>query len=343
MIIQQTLMKCNTDNADRLVLWPDLEMKLLKLGQRLVDGKVWFSKHVLEYGALPFKFTIQQILHVELTEVNLPNSWIFRRILCIPGLIVFSYNMASHSNIVAFLLLLLMSYALAFGNMRSHTPGSKKSKPRREDLPFIRCQACEALASQAWTVFSEMKAKETPGLQLKEAEVVDAIEKMGTSWRPEGHWLLKYHPVEEKGKLVLKDMGIAGNCGRDCRTVETAIQDLLDSHDTDMAEVLFSGKNKDMPEFSTWMCNEMSPVCKKTIPPLPTDRRPPGEFKPQTEAQARRDRVLGTFTDNGLDGEMFNRAEIMQQLGLEYELDDDEDDALLKRKMEEAMERGNEL
>jgi hypothetical protein len=253
--------------------------------------------------------------------------------------------MAYHFKAVAFLLLFLISYAMAFGGtLRSHTPGSKKTKPRREDLPFIRCQACEALASQAWAVYSEMKAKETPGLKLKEADVVDAIEKMGTSWRPEGHWLLKYHPVEEKGKLVLKYMAVAGNCGHDCRTVETAIQDLLDSHDTDMAEVLFSGKKKDKSQFSTWLCNETSQVCKKKIPPLPSDRRPPGEFKPQTEAQAKRDRVLGTFSDNGMDGEMFNRAEIMQQLGSEYDVEDEDDRALLRRKMDEgAVEKESEL
>jgi hypothetical protein len=253
--------------------------------------------------------------------------------------------MGYHSKAVAFLLLFLITYAMAFaGTLKSHTPGSKKSKPRREDLPFIRCQACEALASQAWAVYSEMKAKETPGLKLKEADVLDVMEKMGTSWRPEGHWLLKYHPVEEKGKLVLKDMAVAGNCGRDCRTVETAIQDLLDSHDTDMAEVLFSGKKNDKSQFSTWLCIETSQVCKKMTPPLPSDRRPPGEFKPQTEAQAKRDRVLGTFSDTGMDGHMFNRDEIMPQLGLEYDVED-EDDALLKRKMEEeeAVERKSEL
>lgn len=56
--------------------------------------------------------------------------------------------------------------------------------------------------------------------QVDELAVIEAVEKMGVAWQPQGEWMSKLDVQEEKGRLLLKEMGQLGECGEVCRTGE---------------------------------------------------------------------------------------------------------------------------
>ena len=147
--------------------------------------------------------------------------------------------------------------------------GPPKASPRRADIPLIKCALCERLATKAWRSGRALLKTSTPAKRVDELAVVELIEKLGTPWRPEGEWLTQLDIVREGKALALVDKDqVRTNCGADvvalmnlptfraqfssifvncqigecnttCKTLAAAAEDILGSHDTDIAEMIY--------------------------------------------------------------------------------------------------------
>jgi hypothetical protein len=65
------------------------------------------------------------------------------------------------------------------------------------------------------------------------------IEKMGNPSKDEGEWIAKIDLVESGKALKLEEQEQLGKCGPECRTIQKAVEEVLDDHDTDIAEKLW--------------------------------------------------------------------------------------------------------
>ena len=62
---------------------------------------------------------------------------------------------------------------------------------------------------------------------------------MGNPSKDEGEWIAKIDLVESGKALKLEEQEQLGKCGAECRTVQKAVEEILDEHDTDIAEKLW--------------------------------------------------------------------------------------------------------
>lgn len=76
-------------------------------------------------------------------------------------------------------------------------------------------------------------------MQVKEIDLLEKIEKIANPLKAEGEWVSYFDLVESGDKLTLKDMGVEGKCGIECKTIQKAAESILESADTDIAEKLW--------------------------------------------------------------------------------------------------------
>ena len=82
-----------------------------------------------------------------------------------------------------------------------------KAHARREDLPYIKCQACELLAKNAYAQAQALLARPPVGGRLvDEMAVIEAVEKLTTAWREEGQWITRLDLVESGPRLLVKEV-----------------------------------------------------------------------------------------------------------------------------------------
>jgi hypothetical protein len=77
------------------------------------------------------------------------------------------------------------------------------------------------------------------------------LRRMPAAWSPEGRWIAKLDLVEQGSKLMVQEMGQIGNCGSECKTVQRAAEQIMDLHDTDVAEALYTVND---PIAAAWSC-----------------------------------------------------------------------------------------
>ena len=65
------------------------------------------------------------------------------------------------------------------------------------------------------------------------------VERMGNPSKDEGKWIAKIDLVESGKLLKLEEHEELGKCGSECRTIQKAAEEILEEHDTDMAEKLW--------------------------------------------------------------------------------------------------------
>ena len=76
-------------------------------------------------------------------------------------------------------------------------------------------------------------------LQAPELAILELVEKMGNPSKDEGEWIAKIDLVESGKALKLEEQEQLGKCGAECKTVQKAVEDILEEHDTDIAERLW--------------------------------------------------------------------------------------------------------
>lgn len=107
--------------------------------------------------------------------------------------------------------------------------------------------------------------------QLSEADILDRLEKMCDPDTDEGEWISRFDIQESKDKLVLKDMGVVGECNAKCRTIARACESIVESADlTDLSEALYSGSKR--AELTQTLCYGSRGACVKKPPAVPNVR-----------------------------------------------------------------------
>eukprot|EP00656_Telonema_subtile_P016271 TRINITY_DN18584_c0_g1_i2.p1 TRINITY_DN18584_c0_g1~~TRINITY_DN18584_c0_g1_i2.p1 ORF type:complete len:185 (+),score=43.34 TRINITY_DN18584_c0_g1_i2:3-557(+) len=134
--------------------------------------------------------------------------------------------------------------------------------PIRSELKYLRCEVCQATATalHQHTAAAAARTKK----KLTEEAVGKVIEAV---CQPEpGNWILHQDVIERNGYLKLRSHKEEGACRRECKTIASSCQDLLDSlDDVDELQVaLWKGSSEKV--IREKLCSEWSSACSQNAP-----------------------------------------------------------------------------
>ena len=89
-------------------------------------------------------------------------------------------------------------------------------------------------------------------LQVPELQILELVEKMGNPGKDEGEWIAKIDLVESGKALKLEEQEQLGKCGPECKTIQKAVEDILEEHDTDIAEKLWQVRALSLRCMMSW-------------------------------------------------------------------------------------------
>ncbi|KAI3447096.1 hypothetical protein Pfo_003761 [Paulownia fortunei] len=210
----------------------------------------------------------------------------------------------------------------------SHCAKKPVGVARKEDIPFIRCQVCEKLASQLYHQVQAKQAEISPK-KISEYQIIEIAENVCNLKKREADWILKIDIVEKGDKLELVEQDSEGQCNSECKTIERACQEVLGYSDTDVAEYLY--KNKPQLDSSVnFICKDLTEACSSKPPPVPKDRTPGEPFVAKSAKEAEMEKLLKSM--EGMPGapgmKMYSREDLMNQnFGDEDAEDADDDEA----------------
>lgn len=232
------------------------------------------------------------------------------------------------TSVLLFGLFLGLGYAtLALGAGIKMPPGMELEVGKRSDVKYIKCGACEHLAKNAYRMARELRDELKPGKQLEEFVLIEKVEKLGNPNKDEGEWIAALDMVEDGKRIRLVEMDEIGKCGVECKTIQMAVDGILESADTDIAEKLWQGKTT-RAQFQNWLCYEATNACSKKAPPLPADRPKGPEFVVADKKEREIQKMMAGMKDMGMGGTLYNRDQMMNQykaLGGD-DLEDEDDD-----------------
>ncbi|CAA0814281.1 Unknown protein [Striga hermonthica] len=230
--------------------------------------------------------------------------------------------------------LLLSLYAVLI--LCSLAPPSHGAKPpvgvaRKEDIPYIKCQVCEKLASQLYHQVQAKQAEISPR-KISEYQVIEIAENVCNLKKQEADWILKIDVVEKGDKLELVEQDSEGQCNSECKTIERACQEVLGYSDTDVAEYLYK-KKPQLESLVNYLCKDLTEACSSKPPPVPKDRTPGEPFVAKSAKEAEMEKLMKSM--QGMPGapgmKMYSREDLMNQnFGDEDDDDDDDDDVTSK-------------
>ncbi|KAL6554977.1 hypothetical protein OROGR_006235 [Orobanche gracilis] len=198
---------------------------------------------------------------------------------------------------------------------------------RKEDIPYIKCQVCEKLASQ---LYHQVKAKQA-GIsprKISEYQIIEITENVCNLKKQEADWILKIDIVEQGDKLELVEQDSEGQCNSECKTIERACQEVLGYSDTDVAEYLYK-KQPRVDSLVSFICKDLTEACSLKPPPVPKDRTPGEPFVAKSAKESEMEKLLKSM--EGMPGapgmKMYSREDLMnQKFGDEDAEDNDDDD-----------------
>ncbi|KAK4761266.1 hypothetical protein SAY87_006159 [Trapa incisa] len=197
---------------------------------------------------------------------------------------------------------------------------------RREDVPFIKCQVCEKLASQLHNQVQKKQSDISPK-KISEYEIIEIAENVCNLKKVEADWILKIDIVEKGDKLELVEQDAEGICNSECKTIEKACQEIMGYSDTDVAEYLYKSKPR-VDSFVDFMCKDLTGACNKKPPPVPAGRTPGEAFMPKPAKEAEMEKILRSM--EGMPGapnmKMYSRDDLMNMKNIGEEDDDEDDD-----------------
>ncbi|CAN8230076.1 unnamed protein product [Cochlearia groenlandica] len=231
--------------------------------------------------------------------------------------------------------LIALSLALiASSALLQVTDGAKKplSAPRKEDVPYIKCQVCEKLASRLHQLVKEKQQQILPK-KISEYEIIEIAENVCNLKKEEADWILKIDIVEKGQKLELLEQEEEGMCNSKCKTIEAACQNVIGYSDTDVAEYIYKSK-PDLVSLVNHLCKDLTDACSKKPPPVPKDRVPGEPFVAKPSKDAEMDKILRSM--QGMPGapgmKVYSRDDIEKYknnpegMGNEDEDDDEDED-----------------
>ncbi|KAL8136568.1 hypothetical protein V2J09_002569 [Rumex salicifolius] len=121
---------------------------------------------------------------------------------------------------------LVVSILIAISTWISMVEGLKKplGVARKEDIPYIKCQVCEKLASELYHQVQKKQAQISPK-KISEYQIIEMAENVCNLKKEEADWILKIDIVEQGNVLKLVDQDLEGQCNSECKTIERACQD----------------------------------------------------------------------------------------------------------------------
>ncbi|XP_075473806.1 uncharacterized protein LOC142504845 [Primulina tabacum] len=210
----------------------------------------------------------------------------------------------------------------------SHCAKKPVGVARKEDIPYIKCQVCEMLASQLYHQVQAKQAEISPK-KISEYQIIEIAENVCNLKKQEADWILKIDIVEKGDKLELVEQDSEGQCNSECKTIERACQEVLGYSDTDVAEYLYKNKPV-LDSLVNYICKDLTKACHSKLPPVPKDRIPGEPFVAKSTKEAEMERLMKSM--EGIPGapgmKMYSREDLMNQnFGDEDAEDDDEDEA----------------
>lgn len=198
---------------------------------------------------------------------------------------------------------------------------------RKEDIPYIKCQVCEKLASQLHQQVQKKQAQISPK-KISEYQIIEIAENVCNLKKEEADWILRIDVVEKGDKLELIEQDVEGNCNSECKTIERACQEVIGYSDTDVAEYIYTSQ-PDVDSLLNYLCKDLTKACSKKPPPVPKDRVPGEAFVAKPAKEAEMEKILKSM--EGMPGapgmKMYSREELMNTKNFGNEdADDDEDD-----------------
>ncbi|KAM1072742.1 hypothetical protein FF1_017967 [Malus domestica] len=213
---------------------------------------------------------------------------------------------------------------------------------RKEDIPFIKCQVCEKLASQLHQQVEKKRAEIAPK-KISEYQIIEISENVCNLKKQEADWILQIDIVEKGDKLELVDQGSEGQCNSECKTIERACQEVLGYSDTDVAEYLYTSK-PDLGSLVNYLCKDLTKACSTKPPPVPKNRIPGEAFVAKSEKEAEMERIMKSM--EGMPGapgmKMYSKDDLMNMNNFggkdaDDEDDDDDDETLLPSNLGKIM------
>ncbi|KNA07700.1 hypothetical protein SOVF_169500 [Spinacia oleracea] len=206
-----------------------------------------------------------------------------------------------------------------------------EASARKQDIPFIKCQVCQKLASQLYSQVQKNKDAQISPKKITEYEVIEIVENVCNLKKEESDWISKIDIVEKGDQLELVDQDVEGHCNSKCKTIERACQEIVGFSDTDIAEYIYARKPQ-LDSLVNYLCKDLTEACNKRPPPVPKDRVPGEPFVPKPAKEAEMEKMMRSM--QGLPGapgmKMYSREELtnnMQNLGGEdVDVDEDDDD-----------------
>ncbi|KAL8456496.1 hypothetical protein ACS0TY_034636 [Phlomoides rotata] len=226
------------------------------------------------------------------------------------------------------LLLLLYAAVIVCSWMPvSHCAKKPAGVARREDIPFIKCQVCEKLASQLYHQVQAKQAEISPK-KISEYQIIEIAENVCNLKKKEADWILKIDIQEQGDRLQLVEQDSEGQCGSECKTIERACQEVLGYSDTDVAEHIYKNK-PEINSLTSFICKDLTGACNSKPPPVPKDRTPGEPFVAKSEKEAEMERLMKSM--EGMPGapgmKMYSKEDLMNQnFGDEDAEDEDDDD-----------------
>ena len=219
---------------------------------------------------------------------------------------------------------LLVTHSTAQMEGMGGMPKKPKPQPITGDIKYIRCQTCQIMVEKALEQTNELLAEQKPKTQQKrrfdsssnlgglESGVEDIVTSICDSESKEGNWMSHYDIAKFRQALrLMNQLGgdvVGGHCKRECRTIEKACAGVLDSVESELAELLLdAAKAKTSAGMvAQRVCTKMAGVCKKGKTPLwPEGKvRRNEEFKPKTKKDQETDDLMANLRNMpGMEGQ----------------------------------------
>lgn len=211
------------------------------------------------------------------------------------------------------------------GNNEMHQYKKAKPAPLNEDLPYLKCPVCQAVAAESLRQVQALASQEKPARPTKrrfetsssagslEEATEDLLQSMcdpendgsksfGQPAKSDaGKWISEFDVAKSGAALVLQRQS-AGHCRRECRTIAKACESVLmalTEGDEDLAAYLVKAAKEKLSAgtVSQRMCTKMAGVCKKKRVPLWPEGKPRmnEEFKPKDAEDLKLEQMVATM------------------------------------------------
>uniref|UniRef100_A0A7S0R519 Saposin B-type domain-containing protein n=1 Tax=Pyramimonas obovata TaxID=1411642 RepID=A0A7S0R519_9CHLO len=222
------------------------------------------------------------------------------------------------------------------GMMPGMGGGKKKDKAPavKSDIKYIKCSVCEEIVKFLHREVKKMRDELPKNKKLAEFDILEMTEKVCDPEKEEGEWITFLDMVEDGDKIKLVTRERPGKCKKECRTIARACEEIMDSADTELGELLFKGEMQ-RAKLSNELCRELSNACSKPAPKVKKDRKPIEEFEEMSEKDVEMDKLMKSMSGMpGMPGmEMYSRDDLAGMMdgygGMDGygDYDGDEDDA----------------